>query len=102
MKLILNCTLCMRSVFSEISIFSGLSYITVVMRSSENLSTWFCYFIPLQLLVNWVQFLLHQSIVPVSIDNYPGYVHSNNDTWYTTDDYYRDVDAQKQENQRQK
>ena len=85
-----------------IALVGGLSYITIVVRSGDGLSTWFCYLIPLQLLVNWVQFLLHTSQVPVSIDNYPGYVHSNNDTWYRTDDYYRDVDAQKQENQRQR
>ena len=91
------------SLFILDNVFSpGLTYITIVVRSGDHLSTWFCYFIPLQLLGNWVQFLLHTSQVPVSIDNYPGYVHSNNDTWYRTDDYYRDVDAQKQENQRQR
>ena len=55
---------------------TGLSYITSVVRESEELSTWFCYFIPAQLVGNWVQFLQHRSFVPVSVDNYPGYVHT--------------------------
>ena len=55
---------------------TGLSYITSVVRESEELSTWFCYFIPAQLLGNWVQFLRHRSFVPISVDNYPGYVHT--------------------------
>ena len=55
---------------------AGLAYITSVVRENEELSSWFCYFIPAQLLGNWVQFLRHRSFVPVSVDNYPGYVHT--------------------------
>ena len=56
-------------------LLSGLTYISVVVRSSWGAATWFCYLVPLQLLVNWVQFLRHRSLVPLSSDNYPGYVH---------------------------
>ena len=55
---------------------AGLAYITSVVRENEELSTWFCYFIPAQLLGNWFQFLRHRSFVPISVDNYPGYVHT--------------------------
>ena len=54
---------------------TGLSYITSVVRKNEDLSTWFCYFIPAQLAGNWLQFLTHRSFVPISVDNYPGYLH---------------------------
>ena len=53
----------------------GLSTLTAKIRMSEGLSPWFCYFIPVQILLNWIQFLRHRSFVPVSTDNYPGYVH---------------------------
>ena len=47
--------------FLHLTFASGLTYITVLVRSNEGQSSWFCYLICLQLLVNWVQFHLHRS-----------------------------------------
>ena len=85
---------------THLTFSSGLTYVTVLVRSNEGQSSWFCYLICLQLLVNWVQFLLHRSdpkvykvltfnsiyfnrsFVPLSNDNYPGYVHMWVEWWY--------------------
>lgn len=49
--------------------------VTCEARAGAGQSTWFCYIIPLQLLLNWLQFLRHSPALAVSTDNYPGYVH---------------------------
>jgi len=83
-------------VFS-IGLVVGLSAITAKLRMSEGLSTWFCYFIPTQIFLNWIQFLRHRSYVPVSIDNYPGYVHKHPTMWYGKRD--KDSEDKEQANQ---
>lgn len=84
----------------SLCLISGLTYITVLVRANEGQSSWFCYLICLQLLVNWAQFLLNRSFVPLSNDNYPGYVHTNTHNWYKTDDYFKDRAAQAQQNRK--
>lgn len=60
----------------------AISWTTMQLRRLEGLSVWICYFVPLQIFLNWLQFMRHRSVVPVSIENYPGYVHRYSSVWY--------------------
>lgn len=68
----------------------GLSGATARLRLAQGLSTWFCFFIPGQILLNWLQFLRNQSFVPVATENYPGYVHRYPTLWYSNSRHDRE------------
>jgi len=86
----------------SIGLILGLSALTAKLRFTEGLSTWFCFFIPIQIFLNWIQFLRHRSFVPVSTDNYPGYVHKNPTMWYGRRDGDRELEDQATQNIRER
>jgi len=86
----------------SIGLILGLSALTAKLRFTDGLSTWFCFFIPIQIFLNWIQFLRHRSFVPVSTDNYPGYVHKNPTMWYGRRDGDRELEDQATQNIRER
>lgn len=63
-------------------LITGISWTTCQLRWARGQSGWLCFFIPAQIFLNWIQFMRHRSFVPVSIENYPGYVHRYSSMWY--------------------
>jgi len=57
-------------------LISGLAYLIFKHRDVHNETfAIFAAFVVLQIFLNWVQFLRHRSMVPISTRNFPGYVH---------------------------
>lgn len=59
----------------------GLSISTLQLRHAEQLSTWFCFFIPAQIFLNWIQFLRNKSHVHITQENFPGYKYRFPTLW---------------------
>lgn len=56
-------------------LITGITLLTAKLRLAEGKPIWWCYFIPFQLVLNWVQFYRNRSLVPTSTDSFPGLVN---------------------------
>ena len=58
-----------------------LAYYAVYLNPGDSRWLLAALFVVAQLVANWVQFVLHRSVVLASPKNFPGYVHRYPSTW---------------------
>jgi len=53
-------------------LITGITLTTAKLRLGQGLHLGWCYFFPMQIVLNWVQFIRNRSIVPTSPESFPG------------------------------
>ncbi|XP_023333589.1 palmitoyltransferase PFA4 [Eurytemora carolleeae] len=57
-------------------LIAGITLTTGKLRITDGLSIWMCFFIPIQLILNWIQFYRNRSIISTSTEQFPALVNN--------------------------
>jgi len=56
-------------------LITGITLTTAKLRLSQDLHIFWCGFFPLQIILNWIQFVRNRSVIPTSLEPFPGLIN---------------------------